>query len=242
MTRPRSICLGDSGIWYTIVRSARRRKTVSITVHPEKGVLVAAPMRTPDRELESIVRKRAAWILRKLSEDRPRRPARQLATGETLHYLGREVSLLVQFTHDPAPSVSLEAGVLKLACPAGLEEEEREAAMRQTLLSWYMGRAEELMRKSVEQWRSVVGTSPVRISIGDQKTRWGSCSSKGSLRFNWRLAMVDRELADYVAVHELSHLLVANHSAAFWNEVARVIPDYEIRRRRLREVEPTLGL
>ena len=242
MTRPRSIRLGDSNIRYTVVRSARRKKTVSITVHPEKGVLAAAPMRTLDREIEAIVRKRAAWILRKLSEDRPRRPGRQLATGETLHYLGRKVSLLVQLTHDPSPSVSLESGTLRLGCPAGLDEEERGSVLRQTLLSWYMGRAEELMRESVERWRSVVGTSPVRISIGDQKTRWGSCSSKGSLRFNWRLAMVDQELADYVAVHELSHLLVANHSAAFWKEVARVIPDYEVRRRRLREVEPRLGL
>ena len=242
MTRPRSIHLVDASIRYTVSRSARRRKTVSITVHPEEGVLVAAPMRTLNREIESIVRKRAAWILRKLSEDRPRRPARRLATGETLHYLGREISLLVQFTHDPSSSVSLEAGTLKLGCPAGLEEEDREAAMRQTLLSWYMGRAEELMRESVERWRSVVGASPVRISIGDQKTRWGSCSSTGSLRFNWRLAMVDRDLADYVTVHELSHLLVANHSAAFWKEVARVIPDYERRRWRLREIEPTLGL
>ena len=242
MTRPRSIRLGDSSIRYRVARSARRRKTISITVHPEKGVLVAAPMRTLDREIEAIVRKRAAWILRKLSEDRPRRPGRQLATGETLHYLGRKVSLLVQLTHDPSPSVSLESGTLRLGCPAGLDEEERGAVLRQTLLSWYMRRAEELIRESVERWRSVVGASPVRISIGDQKTRWGSCSSKGSLRFNWRLAMVDQELADYVAVHELSHLLVANHSAAFWAEVARVIPDYEGRRRRLREVEPMLGL
>ncbi len=242
MTRLRSIRLGDSRIRYTVVRSARRKKTVSITVHPEKGVLAAAPMRTLDQEIESIVRKRAAWILRKLSEDRPKRPARQLATGETLYYLGREVSLLVQLTHDPAPSVSLEAGILRLECPARLEEEERGPALRQTLLSWYMGQAEELMRAAVERWRSVVGAAPVRISIGDQKTRWGSCSSKGSLRFNWRLAMVGQELADYVAVHELSHLLVANHSAAFWDEVARVIPDYESRRRRLRELEPRLGL
>ena len=242
MTRPRSIRFGDASIRYTVSRSARRRKTVSITVHPEKGVLVAAPMRTLDREIESIVRKRASWILRKLLEDRPRRPARQLVTGETLYYLGREVPLFVQFTHDPSPSVSFEAGTLRLGCPGGLEEEERGSVLRQTLLAWYMGRAEELMRESVERWRSAVGASPVRISISDQKTRWGSCSSKGNLRFNWRLAMVDRELVDYVAVHELSHLLVANHSAAFWKEVARVIPDYESRRRRLREVEPALGL
>ena len=242
MTRLRSIRLGDSSIRYTVARSARRKKTVSITIHPEKGVQVAAPARTPNLEIESIVRKRAAWILRKLSEDRPRPPARKFATGETLHYLGREVSLFVQFTHDLAPSVSLVDGVFRVGCPARLEEEERGPALRQALLSWYMGRAEELMRESVERWRSVVGASPVRISIGDQKTRWGSCSSKGSLRFNWRLAMVERDLADYVVVHELAHLLVANHSAAFWKEVGRVIPDYESRRRKLREVEPRLDL
>ena len=109
-------------------------------------------------------------------------------------------------------------------------------------MSWYKQQAADLLRESVERWQPIVGTSPARISIGDQKTRWGSCSSKGSLRFNLRLAMAPQALIDYVTVHELCHLLESNHSAAFWEQVASVMPDYEARRRKLRELEPVLTL
>ena len=243
MTRLRSIRHGDSRIRYRVVRSARRKKTVTITIDPGDGVRVLAPLRTPNSEIESIVRKRADWILRKLAEERPKEPQpRQFVTGETLHYLGRELPLLVQLTTDRVTSVRLESDTFRIACPVSLTEEDRAAAIRHALLGWYGERAAELLQASVERWQPGVGPSPTRISIGNQKTRWGSCSSKGSVRFNLRLAMAPQALIDYVTVHELCHLLVANHSTAFWEQVSRVIPDYEERRRRLTELEPMLTL
>ncbi len=242
MTRPRSISHGDSTIRYTVVRSRRRKKTLTITIDPGNGVRVLVPARTPNAEIEAIVRKRAGWILRKLAEERPEPQPRRFTTGEKLHYLGREVPLVVQLTADQAPSVSLEADALMVACPVRLSEEDRTAAIEQALLGWYRERAAGLLRESVARWQPEVGVSPARISIGDQKTRWGSCSSKGSLRFNLRLAMVPQALIDYVAVHELCHLLEANHSPSFWQHVHRVMPDFEARRRRLKELEPALIL
>ncbi len=242
MTRPRSITHEGSTIRYTVVRSARRKKTLTITIDPGNGVRVLVPARTPNAEIESMVRKRAGWILRKLAEERPQPKLKPLESGDTLHYLGREVRLLVQFTSEVVPSVSLDSGFLKVACPVRLPEEQRAAAIRWALLAWYGERAAELLLESVERWQPEVGVSPARISIGNQKTRWGSCSSKGSLRFNLRLAMVPRALIDYVAVHELCHLLEANHSESFWQHVRRFMPDFEERRRRLKELEPLLGL
>ena len=242
MTRPRSITHEGSTIRYTVVRSARRKKTLTISIDPGNGVRVLVPARTPNAEIEAIVRKRAGWILRKLAEERPEPQPKPLETGDTLHYLGREVRLLVQFTSDEAPTVSLDSGFLKVACPAWVPEEDRAVAIRQILLGWYREQAAELLWKSVERWQPKVRVSPARISIGDQKTRWGSCSSKGSLRFNLRLAMVPEALIDYVAVHELCHLLEANHSASFWQHVRQFMPDFEDRRRRLKELEGTLAL
>ena len=242
MTRPRSIDHGGSTISYTVVRSARRKKTLTITIDPVDGVRVLVPLRTPNAEIESIVRKRAGWILRKLAEDRPEPQHRRFVTGETLYYLGRELPLMVQLTTDRAPSVTLEADSFRIACPVGLPEEDRASAVRHALLAWYRERASELLEKSVERWQPRVGASATRISIGDQKTRWGSCSSRGSLRFNLRLAMAPQALIDYVTVHELCHLLEANHSASFWQRVHQVMPDFEERRRRLKELEPMLGL
>lgn len=242
MTRPRSIEHDGATIRYTVVRSARRRKTLTITIDPGNGVRVLVPARTPNAEIEAIVRKRAGWILRKFAEERPEPQHKPLETGDTLHYLGSEVRLLVQFTSDEAPTVSLDSGVLTVACPVRLPDKDRAAAIRWALLGWYRERAAELLWGSVERWQPRVGVSAAHISIGDQKTRWGSCSSKGSLRFNLRLAMVHQALIDYVAVHELCHLLEANHSESFWQHVRQFMPDFEDRRRRLRQIEGTLAL
>ena len=242
MTRPRSITHEGSTIRYTVVRSNRRKKTLTITIDPDNGVRVLVPARTPNAEIEAVVRKRAGWIVRKLAEELPQPQLKPLETGDTLHYLGREVRLLVQFTSDETPSVSLDSGFLEVACPVRLPDEDRAGTIRLALLGWYIERAAELLGESVERWQQKVGVAPARISIGDQKSRWGSCSSKGSLRFNLRLAMVPQELIDYVAVHELCHLLEANHSASFWQHVHQVMPDFEDRRRRLKGFEPLLGL
>lgn len=82
---------------------------------------------------------------------------------------------------------------------------------------------------------SVMGVSYEKVSIRDQKTRWGSCSGNGNLSFNWKLSFVPDEILDYVVVHELAHRIEMNHSEAFWQEVERILPDYRERRQWLRE-------
>lgn len=240
--RPRTVKLDGSVIRYTVVRSARRKKTVTITLDRDKAVVVAAPLRTRNADIEAIVRKRAGWILRKLREEEPRPRPRQLVSGESLLYLGRAVPISVQATFGLTPSVKLEDRTFRIECPERLEGKERRTALREALMTWYWPRAGETIRQTVERWQSRVGRKPARISLGNQKSLWGSCSSKGSLRFNWRLVMAPPELIDYVVVHELCHLVVANHSDSFWEQVARLIPDYAQRRMDLRKLEPLLTL
>ena len=242
LTPQRSVEIDGSVIRYTVVRSARRKKTVAITIDRDRSVVVAAPLKTRNADIEEIVRKRAGWILRRLQEEDPRPQPRQFVSGESLYYLGRAVPIHVQTTFGPTPSVKLEDWSFKIECPAYLEGEERQAALREALMSWYWGRADETIRESVERWQSRVGRKPARISLGDQKSLWGSCSSKGSLRFNWRIVMAPPPLIDYVVVHELCHLVVANHSDRFWEQVERLIPDHTQRRLKLRRLEPMLTL
>ncbi len=89
----------------------------------------------------------------------------------------------------------------------------------------------------VQYYSSLMGVTYERITIRNQKTRWGSCSAKGNLNFNYQLYYLPEELLDYVVVHELAHRKHMNHSAAFWEEVGRYYPDYKEARKRLKKIE-----
>lgn len=87
----------------------------------------------------------------------------------------------------------------------------------------------------VRRYAAIIGVTVGRITIRSQKTRWGSCSSKGNLNFNCLLMLCPEEIRDYVVVHELCHRKELNHSVRFWNEVSRVMPDYAVRRKWLKD-------
>ncbi len=95
--------------------------------------------------------------------------------------------------------------------------------------------ARQVFQQSVDYYAQQMQVSYRRITIRDQKTRWGSCSMKGNLNFNWRLVLAPREVLDYVVVHELAHRREMNHSSRFWGLVAEVMPDYKWRREWLKE-------
>lgn len=97
-------------------------------------------------------------------------------------------------------------------------------------------KARALVRERLVYYNRFYGFKFNRISIRNQKTRWGSCSAQGNLNFSFKLLYLQPELADYVIVHELCHLGEMNHSARFWELVAKAVPDYKARRKRLRDV------
>ena len=95
-------------------------------------------------------------------------------------------------------------------------------------------RAAEAIRARCSHYAPLMGVSYGTITSREQKTRWGSCSAKGNLNFNWKLVLMPPEILDYVVVHELAHRLQMNHSAAFWAEVGKILPDYRERRQWLK--------
>lgn len=98
----------------------------------------------------------------------------------------------------------------------------------------------QLVTRRVEYFAPIIGVTYGQIAIRTQRTRWGSCSSKGNLNFNFLLGIVPSEVLDYVVVHELCHRKELNHSDRFWNEVSRILPDYKARKQWLKDNGPSL--
>lgn len=87
--------------------------------------------------------------------------------------------------------------------------------------------ARMVLTAKTDEYAKQIGVAYTKIRIGNQKTRWGSCSSRGTISYNWRLIMMPEAIMDYVVVHELCHLKEMNHSVRFWKLVASILPDYQ---------------
>ena len=122
--------------------------------------------------------------------------------------------------------VRLKAGAKIMAARPSYTEEARLEGRK---------RAAEVIKARCRYYAPLMKVTYGTITIREQKTRWGSCSAKGNLNFNWKLVLMPPEVLDYVVVHELAHRIQMNHSAAFWKEVEKILPDYRNRRQWLKE-------
>ena len=145
--------------------------------------------------------------------------------------LGPTVERFVEEKKRLDQNISSREREVKVAGSYGDRDYEKDPALE--------ARYRELARAVISQraayFAAKMGVTFGRISIRAQKTRWGSCSSRGNLNFNWKLILMPPEILDYVVVHELAHRKQMNHSKLFWAEVERVLPDYRERRRWLKE-------
>jgi predicted metal-dependent hydrolase len=210
----RLIRLGGRDIEYRFVR--RRRRTLGLTVDYD-GLKVSAPLRAPWRDIESFVREKERWILRKLEEwSRAPRPARlRGVSGETLPLFGTTVRLVAR----PGP-VERVGGELHMP--------ELRALVR-----WLKGAALEALRPRVAHYAARLGVPAPRLALSNAQTQWGVCTEDGVIRLCWRLVHIEPRLADYVVAHEVAHLVELNHSARFWRLVADLYPGWIEARERL---------
>ncbi len=228
--RPPIDTLHVDGLRFAVRWSARRR-TVGITVKRDGELVIAAPVRTSTRRLESVVREKLPWVRRKLAEFEALGPPpepRQVVAGELLPYLGREYRLAL--VDRPAEPVALGDGAIEV--DRSLDGEARAA-----VLAWYLSQATGYLEDAVARFVPLVGAAPADVVVRDLGTRrWGVCDHRTlTVSFHWQLVTQPPDLIDYVVVHELAHLHEPNHGKEFWRRVTDVMPDCKRRRRRLRD-------
>jgi len=212
---------------YRIRRSDRARR-IRVSVEGNGDVVVVLPRRSPERHAEEAVKQLGPWIER-------RRRAVATAAAEvgrapgTVPYLGETLTLLPQ----PGRTRVARRGDRLLVPDTGA---------REALERWYRQRARVEVAPRLDAACARAGKSYTGLTIRAQKTRWASCSAKGTMSFNWRLLLAPPEILDYVVEHEVAHLTYMDHSPRFWALLASRAPDWRGHSEWLRRYGPTLTL
>ncbi|MFL5844748.1 MAG: M48 family metallopeptidase [Solirubrobacteraceae bacterium] len=214
-------------IEYTIRRSDRARR-VRVTVHPQGDVEVVLPRRAREREAAAAVAELRPWIERRLAEA-VEVQARIADRGDTVPFLGEALRLVAE----PGRTRAHRRGDALLV-PGG----DAGPAIER----WYRRMARAEFEWRLDEAAADLEVEYTTIRIGNQQTRWGSCSSTGAMSFNWRLLLAPEDVLDYVVWHEACHLRHMDHSPRFWALLERHRPGYREQKAWLRRHGATLVL
>jgi len=199
-----------------------RRKTVAIVVERDGSLTVRAPLRMAEAHIQTFVESHESWIEKHQARIRatPPVPSKNYSAGGTFLYLGQSYPLSLVARQRPA--LSFDGSSFRLA-KAALPKAE------QAFTRWYKEQAALLLSERALSIAGINGFTYQKIRISSARTRWGSCSSHGTLSFTFRLVMAPLEVVDYVVLHELVHTHIHNHSKTFWNRLGELMPDYKRR-------------
>ena len=239
--RWREVEAPQQAIGFVLRRS--RRKSIGLTVNDD-GLQVTAPNWVPLSQIDAAVIEKAPWILSKLRARQARQ--QQLATADTLWqhggsvpYMGKRIALALNGGQRTAvfqgtPHFPLDGDTLILALPADADRDR----VRDSVHAWLQQQAAAWFGQRLQHFLQVQQLTIRRWRLSSASTRWGSCSSDGSIMLNWRLIHFDHDIIDYVIVHEVAHLREMNHSKHFWREVGNMLPGFERSRNALRQHDP----
>lgn len=200
-----------------IIRS--RRKTVALIIDTNGNLIVRAPQRLSNRRIAEIIQEKETWIRtrqREMLNQQASTPVHRYLEGEEFWFLGNQYFL--QLVHNPQkPLVLTNQFLLDI---------QYQAQAAQVFEAWYRQQARLILTERTNQLANRLGLKFSRLRLSSAQTRWGSCSSRGTISLVWRLVMAPLPVIDYVILHELTHLRIPNHSKAFWEQIATEEPDY----------------
>lgn len=220
---PKPLLATISGVDHPVKlrRNAKAKKMILRVDGLSGEIKLTAPNHVSVGKLQKFLDENNAWLLTERAKVSARPP---IAHGAEIPYCGQ--TYFIYFSDQPPRGVKVVDGEIHVGGPAD------QASAR--LMRWLKAQAKERLSEDAAYFAEMLGVSFKRVSIGDMKSRWGSCSSSGTLRFNWRLVMAEPSVRRYVAAHEVAHVLEMNHSAQFWGHVQHCIPGYKTERKWLK--------
>lgn len=217
-----TVLLAGRSIPYTLRHSERaRRLRISVSA---QGLTVTLPKGLTRRNAEAFLQENAAWVLQQLQRAEHTKKKTVTLPPDVILLAGKPVHIRIIQETDRVSRVKVEehGDRLTVRVPSSTREKPRSL-----VLPWLKARARTELEAAVKRQAARLNLNPKSITIRDQRTRWGSCSARGTLSFSWRLVMAPPEVLEYVVIHELAHLVHPNHSRDFWAYVAKACPRYK---------------
>jgi predicted metal-dependent hydrolase len=213
-------------ISYSIKYSAR--KTISIIVERDRSVVVRAPLNTSEELIAKEINKRKRLLQQKIEHNQKYpfpKQSKEFVSGETLLYLGKNYKLYV--TDTAKEGIVFDNKFFM--------DKTNQKQANKLFREWYIKSATKIIVPRAKAIAKQLGVAYQNINIMDLKYRWGSCTPKDNIHFNWRIIKAPITVIEYIIVHELTHLLEANHTPEFWNRVAVMQPNFEKAKNWLKE-------
>lgn len=229
----RKVTLVDREIVYKLIR--RNRKTIGLRINRD-GLTVSVPLQATLGNVEQALHNKAAWVIKNLDAWKEKKIIHpEWCLNATFWLLGNPYRLTLA-----------ESDKLQMVLQDDKTEQIQEISpqfvtltscqIEQFVMAWYRKQAMAHMSERIALYAGKLGVPSPKLRLSSARTRWGSCSSHGTVCLNWRLIQLPLPLLDYVVAHELSHLIEMNHSPAFWKVVERIYPDYRQAQMELKKI------
>ena len=209
--------LGNS-IEYEVRQSSDASEPrIDVDIH---GVAVVVPEDDDIQPIE-LLKENAAWVVdkqRNYDAYRKQIPDRAFEAGERFPFLGKDRELVIE----PRQKHEVDEDSIRLRKSA-----VQQSSVKQVLENFYRSRARDYLTDRTDHYAERMGVGYENLELRNQRTRWGSCSTGGTISLNWRLIMAPPDVVDYLVVHELAHLTEQHHGREFWQLVGEYIPDYK---------------
>jgi len=207
----------------------RARKTVGLKINHD-GLIVHAPTRLSQKELERMLLSKADWIVKKLQSQQENQLEKFIwEDGASLLLLGNPIELSIRLD-SVSRALEYQPGHISVALPTP----NNQPSIARKVLQWYKKQALTDFTRRIALLAAKLGVETPPLFLSNARSRWGSCNSRGEVRLNWRLLQAPPHIINYVVAHELAHLKEMNHSAQFWATVERIYPDYKTAEKELK--------
>ena len=211
------------------IKRTNRLKTVSLKVKNQEVVL-SVPKFVTNSEIDNIIERKINWIRNKLAIEKTNsfNIKRKYENGEKFLYFGSEYSLKIK--HSNSDNVYLDNNIMIVE----VKNNSKAVHIRNILNNWYIAESKKYLIKTTNYYEVLIGVSVNKLIFGKYKSKWGSCNSKKTISYDWRIIMAPLEVIHYLIIHELCHIKHLNHSNDFWKTVEKYMANYKLQKKWLK--------